>query len=750
MNIFYKRPLSLILCVLLCGFVFSALSNTTWRTVLLIACAAVFLCSLIVRFVLKAKNKSVFCAILAVAFSVGMLFAIIYFDFYFTPQKHMGKEVYAEGIITNETDNDTVYVELEQINGEKVNHTVVLRLDGNDAQFVHKGARVSFTGTLDAVKSTEDFDTESYYYSRGISATVKEYVSISYLGEEKTGFSDKISDFNDTISRYSVLIMGKDAGALFSALFLGNRNYLSSDVSLNFRRIGISHILALSGMHLAILAAGIFAFLTFLGFGKKSKSIITLILTLAYMTLTGFSVSVVRAGIMLMLSLLLFLLAGVKDSFTSLTVAVLIICIAEPHAIFDFSLWLSAFATLGILVMSELLGKKARPKHIAVRFLSWIGIALLSSIFAISATMLLSSLMAGTISLIGIFTTLIFSLLIELFIYLGVLMLAVGLFSPMLSKLLIAPVSDLIYSAAEFFSSLGHIVLSTDSPITKLFIYLFTVLSILFLVLKIKHKRTALCTLALMFCLIYTFAAYDTYSHVYRDDILYSSEEKQDLIIAKTDGKIAVIDSCTYKNYQAFDAVDVLAEERIWSVDAYVIAHYSYGLTDYLTELFGRVKVGTLFLPEPLCKDEVIIYKMILERLSGHSVNIKPYGIDSTIVLGNVTVSETHRVTYGEGTMKNAFYITVLDRAVSYLGSGMLLSDSINVANKLMFNSDTVVFGSHGKSYSPECELSTFFPSVKRFIIAGDKIGISTAAAAKYNENGTVAEAYRGTVSLIR
>ena len=108
--------------------------------------------------------------------------------------------------------------------------------------------------------------------------------------------------------------MNSDAetGGLLGAILLGDRTYLSGQTSLDFSRIGISHVLALSGMHLAILILGIEKLLSLIGISKKARYIITIILTLAYVALTGFSVSVVRAGIMLIIRSLLHLISMVS------------------------------------------------------------------------------------------------------------------------------------------------------------------------------------------------------------------------------------------------------------------------------------------------------------------------------------------------------------------------------------------------------------------------------------------------------
>ena len=208
-------------------------------------------------------------------------------------------------------------------------------------------------------------------------------------------------------------LSNKESGGLLAALLLGERDCLPIGTKVDFARIGISHVLALSGMHLAILVIGLSKLLAFFGVGKKTRTLISIIFTLFYMTLTGFSVSVTRAGVMLICSSLLFLLSRTKDSMTSLFIAVTLIVISSPYSIYDTSLWLSAFATLGIVVFSEIQNGRVFI-HPSV---NWIITSLLSTFFALGATFVFTSLKFNGISMLAPIATLIFSIIIEIFIY---------------------------------------------------------------------------------------------------------------------------------------------------------------------------------------------------------------------------------------------------------------------------------------------------------------------------------------------
>ncbi len=133
------------------------------------------------------------------------------------------------------------------------------------------------------------------------------------------------------------------------ALLLGDRTLVHPETRDTFDLGGASHLLAASGLHLAIILA-------LMKWGLKIKNRKWLLIAaLLYCIVTGFRVSMVRASIMLTLSLIK--LPFLRNRFTRLFVALAIILIIWPYAIWSVSLWLSFTCTLGILLAVPLLRK---------------------------------------------------------------------------------------------------------------------------------------------------------------------------------------------------------------------------------------------------------------------------------------------------------------------------------------------------------------------------------------------------------
>ena len=98
---------------------------------------------------------------------------------------------------------------------------------------------------------------------------------------------DKINNiFNDT-----------EISNLFLGIMLGYTDELDEDIKNNFKNSSISHILAVSGMHISYIILGI-TFLFKKNVGKKINKFIIIFILIVYMFITGFTPSVVRAGLM--------------------------------------------------------------------------------------------------------------------------------------------------------------------------------------------------------------------------------------------------------------------------------------------------------------------------------------------------------------------------------------------------------------------------------------------------------------------
>ncbi len=132
-----------------------------------------------------------------------------------------------------------------------------------------------------------------------------------------------------------------------TAILIGDKSGFARQDQLAMRKAGLSHVTAVSGMHVGFLVSFFFAVM-----GRKWGSVCSVLAILFFIPMAGASPSVIRAGLMYMIACIGFCIDREKDSLNSLSLALLVLLLANPYAAQSLSLQLSFAATLGMLLFS--------------------------------------------------------------------------------------------------------------------------------------------------------------------------------------------------------------------------------------------------------------------------------------------------------------------------------------------------------------------------------------------------------------
>ena len=150
----------------------------------------------------------------------------------------------------------------------------------------------------------------------------------------------------ETVSR---LVPG-ERGALATALLIGDKSELSKSVSAAFSSAGISHLIAVSGLHLSVWCLFILKIFDIFRLRSRIGAVISAVFVVIFMAVSGFTYSVMRAGLMMLVMLLGTLISRQSDSLNSLGAALVILCFINPYCVMSLGLRLSFLSTLGIIV----------------------------------------------------------------------------------------------------------------------------------------------------------------------------------------------------------------------------------------------------------------------------------------------------------------------------------------------------------------------------------------------------------------
>ena len=736
MDIFYKRPLSLILCILLGGFCLFSLSSGTFAVV-------GFLILLALSLILSKRTGGRLTSLFAVSALLLSLIAALLYPVYFRVHERFAGRVEVVAVVTDITETEyngrSLDLKTVRIAGRRAGtHRLKMNLTESEAADFSIGSVIAFEGELLAFESTDGFDAEAYYATRGFAARAIADGDIETVGHKN------LPDFGflrEAIERKAVYQSGKEAASLFCALFTGERDHLSEKLRLDFTRIGINHVLALSGMHLAILSALLEKLLRVLGLGKKPRALLLVLAVLFYMAMTGFSASVTRAGIMLIIVSVTFLCSSTRDSFTSLCVAVFLIVLAEPYAVSDLSLWLSALATLGVIAAASLGRRRQRrwcyrPEPRGKRRIRIILTSAAITVFAISATLAITALTFPGISTLSIITTPIFSFLAEVYIYAGLAALAIGQLLPI--GRLLPPIYAITSGIADLFSDWKWAYFSTDFTAVKVLVIISSMVFFSFIVFKFKQK--ILCALAILSMLIATLttAGVLTTAEHWRDRLLYYSSDGCECILMQSCGELAILDLSSGRAPSRYTVLAAIKQLNAMEVDHLVFAYYTTNLPEKAADTATVALTHRVYLPRPKNDAEREIADEVTRALADSHAEICYYTEDIGLTLGDFTLTRLYSSEYGDGAPRGAAAIERNGESLIYLSSGILEdSAGATVAQEAISSCSHLILGSGGKSYKKSYTFASKLAGIKTLILSGKRLRFSQEAFAFYEENGT-------------
>ena len=162
------------------------------------------------------------------------------------------------------------------------------------------------------------------------------------IPENEKPIAKKIIDLRSEIKDAIYRVFPDETGSLAAALILGDRSGLSAEVLGNFGKVGITHIICVSGLHLSLWSMLIIGLLRKTGINKRLSSLAAAVCVVGFMFLTGFTYSVIRAGIMMLVFLLGDVMLKRTDSLNSLGFALTAIATVNPFAVGAVGLQLSA------------------------------------------------------------------------------------------------------------------------------------------------------------------------------------------------------------------------------------------------------------------------------------------------------------------------------------------------------------------------------------------------------------------------
>ena len=228
--------------------------------------------------------------------------------------------------------------------------------------------------------------------------------------------------------------MSGQPAALLKALLVGARGDIDSELRKEFANVGVIHVLAVSGLHVGFILAGLLGLFSFLRIRDPWRTVLTMIGLLFYAWLTGLSPSVFRASVMAIVLLGGRLLQRRSDILNSLAVAAFIILAIQPLDLFQPGFQLSFAAVAGIVLLYNRFTQIFQPLFYSLHekglgLLNGIVTLFFVSLAAQAATLPLTAYYFGRLPIVSLLANLVVVPLVAVIVSLGLVAVLAGVIS---------------------------------------------------------------------------------------------------------------------------------------------------------------------------------------------------------------------------------------------------------------------------------------------------------------------------------
>ena len=421
-----------------------------------------------------------------------------------------------------------------------------------------------------------------------------------------------------------------ESAGIVKAMLVADKSTLDKNIKKLYSENGIAHIMAISGVHVAIIGMTLYGFLRKLRIGRLISGTFSIAIIILYGIMTGMSSSTERAVIMLILSIAAEYFGRKTDAPTSMGFAMIIMVLGNPYVILDVGFQLSFAAITGVTVVAPQLRKllrmfkrfikeadeKKKQKHKKIMSLRKMIIKLIDAL-----VVGIASFITTTPVIIyyyyqfppySILINLIVIPLVSLIVGGSILVVLTGLFFTGAAVAMTYPVRLILFGykyLCIFASGLpGASVLVGHISIGMVFVYYLSVV-LIFAILRMirigKTERGGPILYLMLATVLFLTVVYEVYSYDKSLKIVYMDVGQGDGVLLRTSGHGGILidgGSSSNKRVGEYVMVPVLKYYGVSEVEYAFVSHgdvdHVSGLEYLLNEEQSGVHVVNLVLPE--------------------------------------------------------------------------------------------------------------------------------------------------------
>ena len=483
----------------------------------------------------------------------------------------------------------------------------------------------------------------------------------------------------NVIKNQSKKLLENKKACLLIGLLIGDTDEIDEETKEDFRNSNLTHMLAVSGLHVSYVLLAVNYIITKVKIHKKLSKIIVMLLILFFILVTGATPSVLRAGTMTIYLILGGIFYRRISVFSSLNLSLLVIIIMNPYCLFDVGLQLSYAGTIGIVYLYPIIKEKNYNKANSILITISANIVIIPIMMynfnIISLTFFISNLLAGPI--IGIIIILGFSIIIISLIFFPI----ANIFSKILNLLII-----LFLNTAKACANLPFSKIFIITPTLK-FIFLYYCLLVFIIIkekiqirisIKLKNKVIAILIILVIINPIKYF------SNIKQSNLkIYFVDVGQgdSTCIVTPKNKIILIDGGGNSKDENYDIgkqtlLPYLLDKKINKIDYCIVSHFDSDHCGGLMYILKNLKVKNIIIGKQY--EEYENYKEFIKIAKDKKINIRVVGAGEKITIEkNLYIDVLWPINREKMVIQNAINNNSLVFKLRYINFSMLFTGDI-------------------------------------------------------------------------
>lgn len=518
------------------------------------------------------------------------------------------------------------------------------------------------------------------------------------------------------------------------SMIYGETKDLDENIEQVFEEVGVSHLMSVSGTHITsfmIIINTIFR----VNKGRKKnkkcknkrkskiKTIIQIISIWLYIVFTGFSVSVLRAGTMLSISIICDMLNKRKNKYIAIALAFLLILLDVPYAIFNVGMQLSFLATLGIIMFGKYIanGLKRVTYKIKNEVIKKIIYYIIENIaITISVQLMIIPIQIQAFNKLPfpvIIPNLILGFVSSPIRIIGTIAIMLSFITTLSSKIFsfIEIFVKLLLTVTNVFKSFSFSISTVSMPFIFFVLYYLFVFGI-FVYFKIKDitnkeakydfkkllNYIKIFEIVVSILLIILVICLNIYSVYFSEYVYFFNVEQGDMSYIKSKTESLIVDIGSMKNNLAFNTISNYFKcKNLNSINCIIISHMHKDHINGLEKFLKNYSVETILYSKPKVENDV--YNNFKELLKKYNIKGKEVKKGDIITLGKIQIEvllpgDEYIVSTDEVNANSLVCkITVRDKSMLYMGdANKEAEEKLIKENSKINNINILKVGHHG------------------------------------------------------